>query len=332
MTNKALSVEAATGYQPEQVHNPVFFFIELSTLQKENPELFAQKTSTSEFIQEIQEKLQAISTTQLVDVCNNNQDFQTFLIQVVFLQQEDVLYREGTGRKSIQGTWSDKLMSLVGSLDGKNILTGVLNHQGDPVRTKVDTHNKAAEASEILAIHADYLDGKEQSIAKVMAEVADGVYNLTQLLALDPDAETQEKYEKYLAELDDIYGVPRTHLLSLTIAKYHHRMYVSKDGQNAHHSEDQRVLQVVSKQFPQLIESLTVARKTINDSFKHFDKIFVKLRGILMKKFIKSYDTLDPNSQAIILKMLDENIAILRLFSEDVTLNATIIEWLSQEN
>ncbi len=309
----------------------ILFFKKLIALQIEDPQLFLLQTAKPEELHKIQEKLQTISTTQLLELYGNNQEFQTFLIQIVFLQREDKLYREGTGRKSIQATWSDKLMSLVGSLDGTQILSGILNHQGDLVRTKADDHYKAAESAEVRAIHAEYLDGYEPSIAKVLAEVADVVYNLTQLLLLDPDPDTREKYEKYLAQTDEIYGVPRASMLALSVAKYHHRMYFSKNGKNAHQSEDRLILQVLSKHFPHLLSDADVAKKTVNDSFKHFDKIFEKLQGILVKKFIKEYDHLDQGSQRILEKTIDNSMKMLQLLSQEFSLKQVLIAMLSAE-
>ncbi len=310
----------------QEKSDAVLFLKNLIALQAQNPESFSEQTSDVEFIQKIQEKLQNVPTAQLLELCGSNEEFQTFLIQIIFLKREDKLYREGTGRIQIEATWSDKLMSLVGSLDGTQILSGVLNHKGDPVRTKVDDHNKAAESAEVMAIHASYLDCDESNIAKVMAEVADGIYNLTQLLHLDPDPETCEKYERYLKQLSTIYDVPRTSMLALALAKYHHRMYFSKNGKNAHQSEDRLVLQVLSKYFPNLLNDPDMTKATINASFKQFDRIFIKLQGILVKKFIKEYKTLDEKSQLILQKIIENSMNMIHLLSEELTMPQTIID------
>ncbi|GIK83462.1 MAG: hypothetical protein BroJett025_00840 [Patescibacteria group bacterium] len=317
--------------EQEIVPECVSFFLELITLQSTNLELFNQQIANPDFIQKIQENLQLIPTAKLLDICGNNQRFQTYLLQIPFLERENKLYRENTGRKNIRATWSDKLMSLVGSLDGTYILSGVLNHEGDPVRTKVDDHYKAAEAAEVMAIHAAYLDGGEPSITKVMAEVADGVYNLTQLLSLDPDPETSAKYEKYLEQLTKILGVSRASMLTLAIAKYHHRTYYSKEGRNAHQSEDRLVLQALSRYFPHLLNDTDEAKRIINDSFMHFNKMFRKLQTILVKKFIKEYPRLDKKSQYILEKTVENSMNIIKLLADDLGLGPIVIGSLAQE-
>lgn len=256
----------------------LLFLRKLISLQAQNPESFSQQTSNVEFIQIIQEQLQNVPTAKLLELCGNNQEFQTFLIQIVFIQREDTLYREGTGRKSIQATWSDKLISLVGR-DGKSILNGVVNHLGDAVRTKNDHHYKAAEKDEIMSEHSAFLEKKlDSSISKVMAEVADAIYNLTQLVILDKN--NKEHYTEFINSLAKIYNVTPAELLSLVIAKYHHRMYVSRNGINAHQAEDSLVKSVIQTRFPQLTET-EQARKTINASFGLFNEIFPIIETLL---------------------------------------------------
>lgn len=296
----------------EQNISPITFLLTIGSFVNSFPDKISTLSQNETVITAIQKNLSEISTEQLLKICENDQAFQTFLITVVFLQREDKLYRANTGRKQIQATWSDKLMSLVGSLQGGEILTGVLNHLGDPVRTKKDSHNKAAEAAEIREIHLRFLEEsltflKDElldfnlpvAVSHVMAEVADGIYNLTQLISLDEDQKSQALYDKYLKQLGAIFNVSRADLLQLSIAKYHHRMYTSKDGVNQYDSEDELILVVLRAKFPHLIENINVSRTILNNSYLHFDTIFAKLHDIMIEKFLRIYKTLNPENQTI---------------------------------
>lgn len=263
------AINADQNLSEEQQSSDAFLFLK---------KLSGEQTISQELVPKIQDALQHVTTHQLLDFCVNNQTFQMHLIQVIFLEREDFLYRQGTGRKDIRANWSDKLISLVGK-DGKTILNKVLNHQGDPVRTKTDPHFKAAEREEIMGEHSAFLENKQDSsVKKVMAEVADAVYNLAQLTELDP--KNKEHYIAFLVALAHIYKVPVTALLSLVIAKYHYRMYVSQKGTNAHDIEGNLVDSVIQKYFTWLVTEES-ARTTINESFGLFNEIFPVIQNIL---------------------------------------------------
>lgn len=289
--------------------------------------LLSDPDRLSRIIDKLHTYLANITTQELVAITHSNRELQEFLVQSVFLDKEDQLYRADTDRQHTEANWSDKLMSLVGSLDGRTILTGVKNHLGDVVRTKTDVHYKAAEASEVLSIHGEYLDKKgEKPLLEVLAEVTDIVYNLTQLLALDPSEPCRMKYQKYLEQIDITYGTSRNTLLSMVVAKYHHRMYVSKNGTNAYTTEDELIGSVVAKHLPILIEDPVEAKKRINESYSVMDGIFVKLRSILLDKFIPLYASLDEQTQHILDKVLKDLIKKITAFAEIPELNPTIIQ------
>lgn len=226
----------------------------LMDLQKNDPEVFQELISDPETNPQIHEALSNLPTLELVRICGDNAEFQNYLIQEIFLEKEGQLYRNDKVRNNPQANWSDKQMSLVGSVNGGNILTGEMNHENEPVRTKKDTHYKTAEIAEIIGAHADFLDGRDQRIEVLMAEVVDGVYNLTQLLTLDPVIENQELYQEFIDKIAEIYQVPVSSMLALVTTKYHFRMYSSKNGKNRYDEEDTLIKEVLSEQhFPELI-------------------------------------------------------------------------------
>lgn len=309
--------------------NANIFFASILKLQNTKPDSFLNLTHNINFINITQTKLAEISTSQLIEICADNEEFQNFLIQVVFLRKEDDLYRSDTERKHKEANWSDKLMSIVGSLDGKDILTGVLNHLNDPVRTKKDIHYKPAEAAEIRTEHANYLEGKI-TIDVVMAEVADGIYNLTQLLTLEPDPKIKELYQKYINQLVEIHNVQKAHMLALVVAKYHFRMYVSKNGRNEYDSEDKLVMEVLANKFHHLLRNRNIAQDILNKSYKKYDDIFAKLRNILIKKFLSVYDDLDESTQKILDKILDEYLQNIYLISKNTTVPQSVLNLISK--
>lgn len=342
---RSLIIEANLSNSPDRelstldnVQDPISFLIAILEWQKTFKGSYLELAKNEPIVEKIQQALSEISTEQLLDMCYRNPTFQTFLISVIFIRKEDLLYRANTEREHIEANWSDKLMSLVGSLDGKDILTGVLNHLGDPVRTKKDVHFKAAEAAEIRAIHSEFLDSSleyikgnrpefdlENSVSHVMAEVADGIYNLTQLITLDPSEKTKQLYEKYLHQFEEIFGVPRSDLLSLAIAKYHYRMYSSRNGANQYDSEDRLVLSVLRTKFTPLVTDLDSSREIINMSYQHFDKIFAKLRNILIKKFMNMYMDLNNANQSIINQIFREYLVQLGILKEETKMSMQLI-------
>lgn len=317
----------------------VNYITKLSGLLERKPRLFAQIRHEEERFQRIistlENHLRNIPTLELVALTANNKPLQLFLIQTVFLRTEDRLYRANSDRKDPRACWSDKYMSLVGSLDGRSILTNVKNHKGDPVRTKLDPHYKAAEAAEVLSIHGEFLDSKENKpLLEVVAEIADVVYNLVQLISLDKDPRTNPFLQKYLRQIQATTLIPLSNLFSLVIAKYHHRMYHSKEGKNAHQDEDELIHAVLQSQESDLLpEEATdyaqineaVAQERINATYKLLDGIFIKLRSIMLRKFILIYEELDSETQHILKKELKNLLEKLRVFATITDLQPTIL-------
>lgn len=229
------------------------FITKLIETQKNEPEVFQELVSNPDLNPWIHEALSNIPTLDLFHLCGDNQEFQNFLIQNIFSEKETELYRDDTVRAIPEPDSSDKLMSMVGSVDGGNILTGELNTKGDPVRTKKDKHPKTAERAEIIGAHADFLDGRDDSIDVLMAEVADGVYNLTQLLILDPNPENQERYQQFIDQIAAIYNVSVADMLALVTIKYHFRMYSSKNGKNKYDEEDKLIKVALKERFPEFM-------------------------------------------------------------------------------
>ena len=329
-TKEAVSTKALNT---EQYISPINFLLAIKSFLHNFPNEISTLSQNETVNITIQKNLSEISTEQLLQICENDQTFQTFLITQVFLQREDKLYRTNTGRKQTQATWSDKLMSLVGSLHGGEILTGVRNHLGDPVRTKKDSHNKAAEAAEIREIHQRFLDQSQTvlknkledynlpvAVSHVMAEVADGIYNLTQLISLDEDQKSQALYDKYLTQLAAIFNVSRADLLQLSIAKYHYRMYSSKDGVNQYDSEDELILSVLQVKFRNLLTDINGSRTILNNSYQHFDKIFAKLHDTMIKKFLRIYKTLNSKNQSILNEIFRSELQKIALFFSQMEL------------